>query len=557
MENRNFIENGPRTLLVHPADDMVVALCDLPAGQTVEIDGQPCRLPSKVPAKHKFARHALSDGQLLKMYGSVVGRASRDLSAGDLLSTANVQHAVSEIRAAMTPAAWVFPDVGAWSHQSFQGFHRADGKVGTRNFWVVVPLVFCQNRNVDVLRESLLDQLGYARPHRFRALTDSLIQLHEQGLSPAKLRETEIGPPSLSEARSRLFPNVDGIKFLTHDGGCGGLYHDARTLCGLLAGYINHPNVAGATVLSLGCQKSQIATLQDELQRRNPNFSKPLFILEQQQEGTEDALLDKALRCTFSGIVESNRCRRAPAALHHLTVGVECGGSDGFSGITANPAIGHCSDLLVALGGSVILSEFPELSGCENDLVSRCRDPEIAGRFLQIMRDYEARTVREGGGFDQNPSPGNIADGLITDAMKSAGAARKGGTSPVVDVLDYPEPVCRAGLNLLCTPGGDVESTTAMAGSGATVQLFSTGLGTPTGNPVSPVLKVASNTDLALRMPDIIDFDAGPIIRGQSSIAEAGVQLLQLVIRTASGDPCRAEQLGQDDFIPWKRGISI
>ena len=217
----------------------------------------------------------------------------------------------------------------------------------------------------------------------------------------------------------------------------------------------DHPNVAGATVLSLGCQKSQIATLQSELQKRNPDFKKPLYILEQQQEGTEDTLMDKALRYTFAGVAEANQLVRKPAALSNLMIGVECGGSDGFSGISANPAIGHCSDLLVALGGSVILSEFPELSGCENDLVSRCQSSETAGRFLEIMRAYEARTNSEGGGFDQNPSPGNVADGLITDAMKSAGAAKKGGSSPIVDVLDYPEPAnnqaCTCSVRLVAT----------------------------------------------------------------------------------------------------------
>lgn len=547
-----------RILLVHPDDDMVVALQDLQAGESFDVAGQPIKLTANVASKHKFARRSLKKSQYLKMYGQIVGQATRDLKAGDLLTTGNLQHAVSDFQPQDSIGQWQPPNVSAWQSATFNGFHRPNGTVGTRNFWIVVPLVFCQNRNVDVLRESLLDQLGYARPHRFRALTQRLIEMHQTGTQPSQIRESSVTAETLTASRQRMFPNVDGIKFLTHDGGCGGIYQDAQTLCGLLAGYINHPNVAGATVLSLGCQKSQIATLESELQKRNPHFKKPLYILEQQQEGTEDTLLDKALRYTFSGVAEANRESRQSAPLAQLTVGVECGGSDGFSGLSANPAIGQCSDLLVALGGSVILSEFPELSGCESDLASRCQSKEMADRFLQIMRAYEARTNREGGGFDQNPSPGNVADGLITDAIKSAGAALKGGSSPVVDVLDYPQPVTRQGLNLLCTPGGDVESTTAMAGSGATVQLFSTGLGTPTGNPVSPVLKISSNSKLANHMPDIIDADAGGIIEGHKSIAEVGEELLKLVIETANGDyTCKAEQLGQDDFIPWKRGISI
>ena len=548
----------PKVLLVHNDDDMLVALQDLAEGHAVSVEGCSLTLPSRVPAKHKFARRAFPAGALLKMYGLVVGRAVRDLAAGELLTTGNLKHAIGEIEETNSGGNWDAPDIRPWTNTKFEGIHRADGRVGVRNYWIVVPLVFCQNRNVDVLRESLLNQLGFSRPHRFHSLTRRLVDLYASGTTPSTIRESSVTVDSLTSQKTRLFNNVDGIKFLTHEGGCGGLYEDAKTLCGLLAGYINHPNVAGATVLSLGCQKSQVATLEFELHRRNPDFQKPLYILEQQKEGTEDRLMDKALRYTFAGVADANQLQRRSASLDQLMIGVECGGSDGFSGISANPAMGFCSDLTVALGGSVILSEFPELSGCENELVRRCKTTGIAEDFLRLMKAYESRTNREGGGFDQNPSPGNVADGLITDAMKSAGAARKGGSSPVVDVLDYPEPVTRDGLNLLCTPGGDVESTTAMAGAGATIQLFSTGLGTPTGNPVSPVIKISSNSELAERMPDIIDLDAGGIVNGDQSIQETGRQLFDLVAKTASGKyQTKAERLGQDDFIPWKRGISI
>lgn len=546
------------TLLVHPDDHMVVALTDLPAGVTVQVAGETIHLTSPVAAKHKFTRWPCQAGDFLKMYGLIVGQAVHDLAEGEVLNQSNLKHAVSPLGETAYSTGWQAPETADWREVTFQGFVRSNGKVGTRNYWIVVPLVFCQNRNVDVLRQALLDQLGYGKKNRFQSMTQHLIRQHQLGVAPEQLRQTEWVVDSLLPTAAPMFPQVDGIKFLTHEGGCGGLYEDAHTLCGLLAGYIDHPNVAGATVLSLGCQKSQIATLEQEIQKRNPAFSKPLFILDQQQEGTESSLMEKALRYTFSGVVEANQATRETAALSELCLGVECGASDGFSGLSANPAIGYCSDLLVGQGGSVILSEFPELAGCETELIARCTQPELANRFLEIMRAYERRTQRDGGGFDQNPSPGNVADGLITDAMKSAGAARKGGTSPIVDVLDYPEPVRRAGLNLLCTPGGDVESTTAMAGSGANLQLFSTGLGTPTGNPVTPVLKISTNSLLPERMPDIIDLDAGPIINGDASIEEIGSEMLRLVIRTASGDyRCKAELLDQNDFIPWRRGISI
>jgi altronate hydrolase len=216
------------------------------------------------------------------------------------------------------------------------------------------------------------------------------------------------------------------------------------------------------------------------------------------------------------------------------------------------------SDILTALGGIAILSEFPELCGVEQELVNRCTDEASANKFLSLMKAYEKSVVEAGSGFDMNPSPGNIKDGLITDAMKSAGAAKKGGTSPIVDVLDYGEYVSKPGLNLLCTPGNDVESTTAMAGSGANIILFTTGLGTPTGNPITPVIKVSSNSELAQKMSDIIDVDTGAIITAEKSIEEMAHILLAYIINVASGHvKTKAQLLNQDDFIPWKRGVSL
>src|SRR5215475_9919528 len=257
-------------------------------------------------------------------------------------------------------------------------------------------------------------------------------------------------------------------------------------------------------------------------------------------------MLTAAIRKTFEGLVEANKLTRKPATLSHLTAGLKCGGSDGFSGISANPAIGHTSDLLVALGGRTILSEFPELCGVEQELINRSVNEGVANRFIALMRDYAARAKAVRSGFDMNPSPGNIRDGLITDAMKSAGAAKKGGTAPVSAVLDYPEYTSQPGLHLQCTPGNDVECVTAQVGAGANVVLFTTGLGTPTGNPIAPVVKIATNSDLARRMPDIIDVDTGPIVSGEKSIEETGEAILESVVHVASGEVrTKAEVLGQ------------
>lgn len=220
--------------------------------------------------------------------------------------------------------------------------------------------------------------------------------------------------------------------------------------------------------------------------------------------------------------------------------------------------MGFTSDLLVAAGGTTVLAEFPELNGVEQELINRCTSEEVAQKFSNLMAAYSNAAVAAGSGFENNPSPGNIKDGLITDAMKSAGAAKKGGTSPVVAVLDYGEKITEAGLNLLCTPGNDVESTTGLAGSGCNMIVFTTGLGTPTGNPITPVLKLSSNTQLYEKMNDIIDLNAGTIISGEDTIESVGSQMLEYIIQVASGEkPTKAMIKGQNDFIPWKRGVSL
>ncbi|MBW8687596.1 UxaA family hydrolase [Chitinophaga rhizophila] len=548
-----------KVLKVHPQDNVVVALTDLKKAEQVQDNGQVYILTDDVPAKHKFTETALKTGDAITMYGVLVGRAKTDLPAGARIAVGNVQHAASDFQLAKSrKTAWHIPDVSKWKDRTFQGYHRPDGSVGTGNYWLVIPMVFCENRNVEVLRETLVEELGYGRPRKYAAFARKLVEQYKNGAGADSILETTYTEQEAGNGQQRLFENIDGIKFLTHDGGCGGIRQDAQTLCGLLAGYITHANVAGATVLSLGCQNAQINMLEEEIRKRSPQFSKPLFILDQQQTGTEQALITAAVKQTMAGLIEANKIQRKPAPLSKLCIGLECGGSDGFSGISANPAIGYTSDLLVALGGSVILSEFPELCGVEQEMSDRCVDENDALQFIELMRTYQRRAEEAGSGFDMNPSPGNIKDGLITDAIKSAGAAKKGGTSPVAAVLDYPQQVSKPGLNLLCTPGNDVESTTAEVGAGATIVLFTTGLGTPTGNPVTPVIKLSSNTKLYERMPDIIDINTGTIIDGEESIPEAGERILNYVIDVASGvTQARSVINGQDDFIPWKRGVSL
>lgn len=543
-------------LKIHPEDNVLVALVDLKAGESISFSGATTQLAEPIPAKHKFVMQDMNENDSVKMYGVLVGKAMKPIAAGTAIGTHNVKHKSADFSEKKSKFKWNAPDVSRWKNKTFDGYQRADGQAGTANYWIVIPMVFCENRNVNMIRHAFEEALGFSKPDIYKSYVDELVTLYRSGKTD-HIASTTFQPETSNGKKEKLFKNIDGIKFLTHEGGCGGTRQDSDALCALLAGYIHNPNVAGATILSLGCQHAQVDILKNSLAKLGRN-TKPLVVLEQQKEGTEQELLTNAIRQTFLALVEANKQERKPTPLSKLVVGLECGGSDGFSGISANPAIGHTSDLIASLGGSTVLSEFPELCGVEQELIERCVDERTANRFIELMRAYAKAAEAVGSGFDMNPSPGNIKDGLITDAMKSAGAAKKGGTSPITDVLDYTEYVTKPGLNLLCTPGNDVESTTALAGSGCNIMLFTTGLGTPTGNPVTPVVKLSSNTKLAQRMPDIIDVDCGPIISGEKTIEQMGEEILDFIIDVASGKKkTKATQLNQDDFIPWKRGVSL
>lgn len=534
--------NG-KVLCIHPDDDMLVALVDLQAGETVEWAQQALQIKTPVQRKHKVAQRDCEQGDILHLYGTPVGKATQPIGAGCAVTTDNLEHYAPKplVGRGLPAPVWSAPDVGRWQKATFQGIVRKDGRVGTANHWLIFPLVFCENRNVEQLRDALVRPLGYGQ--------DDLADFTRSLLGGAA------GAPS---AAARPFPNVDGVRIITHQGGCGGTRADARSLCRILAAYADHPNVAGITVFSLGCQNAQVDMFKASLAEKNPHFDKPCLIYEQQKwQGGEAAMMKAVVQDTLTQLAVVNQITRQPVPLSYLRIGVKCGGSDGFSGITANPVLGLVSDRLVALGGASILSEFPELCGVESSLLARCVNVSDQQRFVDLMHDFETRAHAVGTRFADNPSPGNIRDGLITDAMKSAGAARKGGSSPIVAVLDYGERAEQPGLSLLCTPGNDVESVTALVSAGANVVLFTTGLGTPTGNPIAPVVKVSSNTDVATRLPELIDFDCGSILQGADPEVLAD-GLLEQVIAIASGRlETQADRLGQHDFIFWRRDISL
>jgi altronate hydrolase len=270
-------------LKVHPADNVIVALRDLSKGEEVQLNGRTYTLAEDIAAKHKFTEHDFKTGDKIIMYGVLVGKVQYDIHAGTRISTSNVKHASTAFHLGDRKTSWHAPDVSKFAGRTFMGFHRSDGSVGTANHWLVIPLVFCENRNIEVLKESLVDELGFGRPKKYNQFAQQLKELYTSGISVQEILDLQFQEDQKLAKNDRLFKNIDGVKFITHQGGCGGTRQDAQALCGLLAGYVTHPNVAGVTVLSLGCQNAQVAMLEEEIAKRMPDFDKPLYILEQQK----------------------------------------------------------------------------------------------------------------------------------------------------------------------------------------------------------------------------------------------------------------------------------
>src|SRR6202051_4129664 len=319
-------------LKIHPADSILVALKNLQAGETVEYYGYMYTLKENIPAKHKFYIRDAPAGTEVIMYGVLVGKTEKEVLAGSRVSTENLKHASSDFDYRNAVYHWTPPDISKFKDAHFYGYHRHDGRVGTANYWLFIPTVFCENRNLDVIREVLQDELGYSVTEKYKSFTRELILAWKQGKMLTDPGTPSFGPTHI---RSRVFKNVDGIRFLNHDGGCGGMRQDSAVLGKLLAAYANHPNVGGITVLSLGCQHLQSPELLEDIKKSSPGFDKPIYVFEQQQSQSEEQLIQEAIRKTFEGLVQINELQRKPASLDNLCIGVKCGGSDGFSGITA------------------------------------------------------------------------------------------------------------------------------------------------------------------------------------------------------------------------------
>ena len=369
-----------KILKIHPKDNIVVALFDLKEGEILILEDKKISLKTDVNKKHKFALENLNKGENIYLYGVVVGKAIRPIKKGEAINSKNISHHTQEYYLPKNLKKISTPNLSNNEHKNktFDGYHRQDGKVGTENNWLVIPLVFCQNRNIDELKKALLSGLGYGSSRERVFNLDRLISNFEAGATKSELLNEKVLTSEKDSSQERLFSNVDGIYFLTHEGGCGGSKYDSVSLCNLIAGYINNPNVAGATILSLGCQHAQISLLEKSLKRIAPDFKKTIFFMEQQKSNSEEEYLAECIKKTFIGLIEANKIKRKPAPISKLTLGLECGGSDGFSGISANPVLGFVSDVVVGQGGSAILSEFPELNGVEQELINRCTSLEKA-----------------------------------------------------------------------------------------------------------------------------------------------------------------------------------
>ncbi|MFL6628118.1 MAG: UxaA family hydrolase [Vitreoscilla sp.] len=504
-------ELTPSPLLrLHPADDVAVARAAIAAGAVLASPDGSLRAAADVPAGHKIALHAVAAGAPVRKYGQVIGVATSDIEIGQHVHVHNLDmgdsHPVHGVGRSYVPTTPV-PEPA-----TFEGFVRSDGGVGTRNFVGVISSVNCSATVCKAIEKAF------------------------------------------SGNAMDAWPGVDGVVAITHGGGCGmsGTGEGIALLRRTLRGYAVHPNFAGVLVIGLGCEVNQVDALVEPLEATGGRLRTMTI---QEAGGTREAIAaGSAIVRELLALASAARRQTVPA--RHLTVGLQCGGSDGYSGISANPALGAAVDLLVRHGGTAILSETPEIYGAEHLLTARAARPEIAERLMQRLRWWEDYTGKNGGDMNNNPSPGNKAGGITTILEKSLGAVAKGGNSGLMDVVEYAEPVRTHGLVFMDTPGYDPVSATGQVAGGANLICFTTGRGSTYGCKPTPSVKLATNSEMYEHMRMDMDFNAGEIIDGRASVAEAGARLFELMLATASGQRTLSEQhdLGNNEFVPWQLG---
>ncbi|MCA3511969.1 MAG: altronate dehydratase [Rhodobacter sp.] len=500
----------PDAIRLNPSDNVVIALRDLGAGSRVPDVAAP--LAGPVARGHKIAARAVAQGETVIRYGQIIGVATRPIAAGEHVHTHNLgmgaheqdyAHA-TEVRPLPAPAA----------PRSFMGFHRADGGVGTRNYLGILTSVNCSGSVARFIAEGV-EKAGWLAG----------------------------------------FPNVDGVVPIVHGTGCGmsGKDEGYDTLFRTLAGYARNPNFAGILLVGLGCEVMQVPDLIGKARMRADGNFRYMTI---QQTGGTRRTIERGMALLREMAEVANAARRQPAGLEHLMVGLQCGGSDGYSGITANPALGHASDLLVAHGGTTILSETSEIYGAEHLLTRRAVTPEVGARIVERIRWWEDYTARNGGEMDNNPSPGNKKGGLTTILEKSLGAVAKGGSAPLSQVYRFAEPITERGFVFMDSPGYDPTSVTGQIASGANLIAFTTGRGSVSGYKPTPCIKLATNTEMYDRMSEDMDINCGDIITEGVPLEQKGREIFELFLRVASGEKTKSEELGFGgaEFVPWAMG---
>ena len=491
---------------LNPLDNVAIARVPLSVGQQLRVDGVPIEVLDPVPAGHKIAVARMQPGEVVHRYGQMIGRAKQVIEPGRHVHTHNVSFEELTFEYQF-PAAEIPYPAPPKDLPAFQGYLREDGRAGTRNYIAVVAASNCAAHTAELIAASFDDEL--------------------------------------------LPPNVDGVVAFPHGEGCGHtIGPDTDQLRRTLAGVLAHPNVSAAIILGLGCEVNQI---DHYLGPNAPRSSRLVGMTLQSSGGTRGAL--EAARRNIHDLMEQAAAeQRVPIPASKIVLGLNCGGSDSFSGITANPALGICSDTLAAIGATAVLAETTEIFGAEHLLVRRARNRQVAEKLLEFVKRYKQYLVRFGGSFDDNPSPGNKEGGLTNILEKSLGAVAKAGSSPLMDTVDYAERVTSPGFVFMNTPGYDPVSLTGLAAGGCNLIAFTTGRGSAIGFPSIPVIKIATNSNTFRRMRDNMDINAGVIAEGEKSIEAVGREIFDMVLRVASGEKTCAERLGHKEFVPWRIG---
>lgn len=485
---------------LHPSDNVAIARVPVSEGTELRIEGRPVVAAGEIPAGHKIAIQPIAPGELVLRYGQVIGRARQSISAGQHVHTHNLSF--EELTQDYEYPDHDTPLPARATSPTFMGYVRQDGRVGTRNYIAVVAASNCAAHTAEWIARSYEDE--------------------------------------------PLPEGVDGIVAFPHGEGCGHAFGpDVDQLRRTLAGVLNHPNVSAAVLLGLGCEVNQID---------HYGASDRLAGMTLQTTGGTRSTVEAARRQIGRFIERAAAEKRTECPVSQLVLGLNCGGSDSFSGITANPALGHCSDILSGFGGTPVLAETPEIFGAEHLLVKRARNREVAEKLLTYVRNYKRYLNRFEGSFDDNPSPGNKAGGLSNILEKSLGAVAKGGTSPLMDVYEFAERITTPGFAFMNTPGYDPVSLTGLAAGGCNLIAFTTGRGSAIGFPTIPVLKIATNSPMYRTMTDNMDMNAGTIADGEKTVQQVGQEIFDLLLNVASGRKVCAERLGHKEFVPWRIG---